>query len=301
MHVYTTLALGILVALVAATLLGRIIKRHRSPHEPHAVIDNMNTRIDAWWIIASLLFAASWLGAVGLAMLFAAASLQASREYVPGMPAAAWVSLAAAIALQYVLAVGGPSIVFLLMLPLIVAAIIGASALGMPRRAHSNRLSGALLLCVYCVSHVPALTSLEVPNAAGSHLGPALFLVIVVQASDVMQYIAGKLAGRHPIAPRLSPGKTVEGALGGLLGAGVLGAALAALTPYGVGTAAALAVGLAALGIAGGLLFSAMKRKRGIKDWSDVIPGHGGVLDRLDSLCLCAPAFYHLLRISYGT
>ena len=73
------------------------------------------------------------------------------------------------------------------------------------------------------------------------------------------------------------------------------------MTPYGVGTAAALAVGLAALGIAGGLLFSAMKRKRGIKDWSDVIPGHGGVLDRLDSLCLCAPAFYHLLRISYGT
>jgi len=145
MHVHTKLVLGILVVLIAATLLGRIIKRHRSPHEPHAVIDNMHTRIDAWWIIASLLLAASWLGAVGLALLFAAASLQASREYVPGMPGAAWVSLVAAIALQYVLAVGGASIAFLLMLPLIVAAIIAASALGMPTKPHSNCLSGALL------------------------------------------------------------------------------------------------------------------------------------------------------------
>lgn len=300
MHAYTNLVLGILFALVAATFLGRIIKRRRSPYSPHAVIDNMNTRIDAWWIIAALLFAASWIGAVGLALLFAAASLQASREYIAKMPAATWVALVAATALQYLLAVEGPSIAFLVLLPLVVAAVVGMSALGRVRTTPSDAMPSALLLCVYCLSHVPALTSLEVNNPADSNLGPALFVVIVVQASDVMQYIAGKLAGRHPIAPRLSPGKTVEGVLGGLLGAGVLGASLAALTPYGIVTAAAVAVGLAALGIAGGLLFSAMKRKRGIKDWGDAIPGHGGVLDRLDSLCLSAPAFYHLLRILPG-
>lgn len=303
MSPYVQVVLAIVAALVTATLVGRAIKRRRSPRAPHAVIDNMNARIDAWWIIAALVFLASWFGATGIALLFAAASLQAVREYLaPTCSRSHGIRVLpiAAVGIQYVLALGDTPIAFMLLLPLGVVSLMGLSALGVLPASRATAVSGALVLCVYCGSHVPAIAALDVPNPAGSGLGPALFVVIVVQASDVMQYIAGKLAGRHPIAPRLSPGKTVEGALGGLLGAGVLGGALAALTPYDAGTAALLGVLLGALGIAGGLVFSAMKRRRGIKDWGDIIPGHGGVLDRLDSLCLSAPAFYHLLRIAPG-
>lgn len=303
MSTYTQLVIAIVMALVTATLVGRSIKRCHSPREPHAVIDNMNTRIDAWWLIAALVFLASWFGATGITLLFAAASIQGMREYLSSTPVrsgATWVLPIAAVGVQYVLALADTPIAFMLLLPLGVVAILGLRAFGVLRTSHSADLPGALLACVYCVSHVPAIAALDVTHPAGSGLGPALFVVIVVQASDVMQYIAGKLAGRHPIAPRLSPGKTIEGALGGLLGAGVLGGLLAALTPYDRGTAAALGVLLGALGIAGGLWFSALKRRRGIKDWGSIIPGHGGVLDRLDSLCLAAPAFYHLLRMSPG-
>lgn len=297
------LVLAIVVVLVVATLVGRSIKRRYSPHAPHAVIDNMNTRIDAWWIIVGLVGIASWFGAGGLALLFAAASVQGLREYLPRTLARSlgvWIWLMAAAGAQYALALSNAPIAFMLLVPTGVLSILGFSALGVSPVPRSKDLAAAALLCVYCISHIPAIAALDAPNRAGSGLGPALFAVIVVQGSDVVQYIAGKLAGRHPIAPRLSPGKTVEGALAGVLGAGALGASLAGLTPYGASTAALLGVVLGALGIAGGLLFSAMKRRRGIKDWGTIIPGHGGVLDRLDSLCLSAPAFYHLLRLAPG-
>lgn len=301
MSLYSQLVVAIFVALATATLVGRLIKRCHSPREPHAVIDNMNTRIDAWWILAALVLIAAWFGTAGIAVLFAAASVQGMREYVaPGRPRSrvVWGGMIAVVGLQYILALSDTPTAFMLLVPLGVIAIRGLSALGIASASHSTDVPAALLLCVYCVAHVPAIAALDISNPAGSGIGPALFLVIVVQASDVMQYIAGKLAGRHPIAPRLSPGKTIEGAVGGLLGAGLLGASLAALTPYCAAMAGALGVLLCALGIAGGLVFSVLKRRRGIKDWGDIIPGHGGVLDRLDSLCLSAPVFYHVLRVS---
>lgn len=304
MTISIELVLAVVGTLVAATLAGRIIKRCHAPDRPHAVIDNMNTRIDAWWLIAALVLLASWFGALGLAVLFAAASLQGLREYLPtnhGHSGPLRWALIAATAMQYGCALHAPPVVFALLLPVSMGGMFALVALGHLQAQRSSALPGAMLLCVYCISHIPAIAALDVRGRADAGLGPAMFVVIVVQASDVLQYIAGKLAGRHPIAPRLSPGKTIEGALGGLLGAGVLGACLAALTPYDRGTAAALGVLLGMLGIAGGLVFSALKRRRGIKDWGTIIPGHGGVLDRLDSLCLSAPAFYYLLRISPGT
>src|SRR5699024_3743592 len=116
-------------------------------------------------------------------------------------------------------------------------------------------------------------------GAAGGKL--LLFLVIVVQGSDVLQYIWGKLFGRHPIAPSVSPNKTWEGFIGGVLTATVLGSGLAWLTPFAPWQAGVMAFISCVLGFAGGLVMSSIKRDRDIKDFGALIPGHGGVMDRL--------------------
>lgn len=122
--------------------------------------------------------------------------------------------------------------------------------------------------------------------------------LVITFATDTGAYAAGRLLGRHRMAPALSPGKTWEGAAGGMLagaGAGLAAPALLGLSPGATAVAAiALAVPVAAQ--AGDLLESALKRRMGVKDMSNVVPGHGGLLDRLDSLLLAGPLLYWLLR-----
>lgn len=299
------LVVAVAGVLAFASVVGWALKARISPERPHAVIDNLNVRIAAWWLMAFVFGAAMAGEAAGASLLFAALSAQALGEFVAadrcprrGRLAVFWLAALAAIATQYLLAAGGWHAAYVLTLPALAAVLVIPGRM-LAANAHLpwTRLGPALLICVYSLSHVPASIALHRPGTALGHIGPAIFLVLVVQASDVLQYICGKLAGRHPIAPRLSPSKTLEGALGGLLGATALGALLAPLTPFSSATAAALAFMLALLGILGGLMLSALKRRRGIKDWGSAIPGHDGVLDRVDSLCLSAPVFYHLLRL----
>jgi phosphatidate cytidylyltransferase len=124
------------------------------------------------------------------------------------------------------------------------------------------------------------------------------FLVVVVQSSDVLQYVWGKLLGRRKVAPNLSPSKTWEGLIGGTLSATLLGTALYWITPFTPLQAAGLSLVITVMGFFGGLVMSAIKRDRGVKDWGRMIEGHGGMLDRLDSVIFAAPIFFHLVR--YG-
>jgi len=117
-----------------------------------------------------------------------------------------------------------------------------------------------------------------------------------VQLSDVLQYVCGKLAGKHKIAPNLSPSKTVEGCIGGVALATLIGAMLCWITPFAFWQAALFALLVCLLGFAGGLVMSAIKRDRGVKDWGHMIEGHGGMLDRLDSVYFAAPVFFHMVR-----
>jgi phosphatidate cytidylyltransferase len=119
------------------------------------------------------------------------------------------------------------------------------------------------------------------------------FLVIVVQAGDLIDFFAGRRFGRRRIVPGLSP-KTWEGAAAGVVAAGLLGLILSPLTPFGAAGGVAMAVVAAIVGKAGNLVMAAIKRDKGIRDWSHLIPGQGGVLDQLDSVIFAAPVFYHL-------
>ena len=154
----------------------------------------------------------------------------------------------------------------------------------------------ALMICVYCVSHAPALLTLEIPGFEGQNGKLLFYFVLVVQASDVLQYIWGKLLGKHKIAPTVSPNKTWEGFLGGVATATLLGTALWWATPFTPWQAAGMSLAITLMGFVGGLVMSAIKRDRGVKDYGTLIQGHGGVMDRIDSLCFSAPVFFHLTR-----
>jgi phosphatidate cytidylyltransferase len=94
----------------------------------------------------------------------------------------------------------------------------------------------------------------------------------------------------------VSPSKTIEGFIGGALCATALGAALWWITPFAPRQAAAMAAAIVLMGFFGGLTMSAIKRDRGVKDYGEILPGHGGMMDRIDSLCFAAPIFFHLTR-----
>ena len=129
--------------------------------------------------------------------------------------------------------------------------------------------------------------------------GEALFLLMLtVFVSDIAQYYSGRAFGHRPLAPRVSPKKTVEGAVGGLLfgsvALGVAGGWWLSAVPLALRVM--LGVMIVALGIAGDLFESMLKRSAGVKDSSSLIPGHGGILDRIDALLFAAPVYYVVLK-----
>ncbi|MBO9880494.1 phosphatidate cytidylyltransferase [Xanthomonas sp. D-109] len=301
------LFLGIATVLVVATLIAETL-RWRARGRPNAVLDNLVARIRAWWVMAGVVALAFAFGRLGVIVLFALVSLFALREFITLTPTrrgdyyALLVAFYVVLPWQYWLVWSDWYGLYTLLIPVyaflvlpILATIGGDTTRYLERTA---KVQWGLMICVFCISHVPALLNLRIPGYEDRNLLLFAFLVIVVQSSDVLQYVWGKLLGRHLIAPKLSPSKTVEGFVGGILSASLLGAALWWITPFSPLQAFALALVANLMGFFGGLVMSAIKRDRGIKDWGHMIEGHGGVLDRLDSVCFAAPVFFHLIR--YG-
>lgn len=307
------LATGITVVLALASAIGLGLKLTVAKRQPHGVIDNLNTRVNAWWAMAIIVGLALLAGRVGVTLLFAFASYAALREFTApapgrrGDPALLLACAGVALPLQYLFVARGALLFYTLFIPafaLLVVPLFGAT-LRAPRDLRDLTLRTAtlqwgLVLCVWCISHVPALLALDIPGYEGRNAFLLVFFILVVQSSDVLQYLWGKFAGRRQIAPRLSPSKTVEGLVGGVGCATALGAVLAPITPFSMIEAADISLAITLLGFLGGLLLSAWKRRRGIKDWGTLIRGHGGMLDRLDSLCLSAPVFLHVVRIGWA-
>jgi phosphatidate cytidylyltransferase len=163
--------------------------------------------------------------------------------------------------------------------------------------ASASQIQWGLMVFVFGLSHLGFLLISPDGRGLGSDgRTQLLFLVFVVEMSDVLQYLWGKTLGRRPILPTVSPQKTWEGFLGGLASAVGLGLALNFLTPFSVAETALVSLLITLAGLFGGAVMSAVKRDLGVKDFSHLIPGHGGVVDRLDSLCYAAPVFFHYVR-----
>lgn len=296
---------GVFVVLVLATSIAEWL-RWSARGRPSATIANLSARIRAWWVMAALVGMSFWGGQAGVIMLFGLVSLFALREFITLTPTrrsdyyALLVAFYLVLPMQYWLVYTDWYGLYTLLIPVYAFLLLpilstngGDTTRYLERAA---KVQWGLMISVFCISHVPALLNLRISGYEGRNLLLIAFLVIVVQSSDVLQYVWGKLAGRRLIAPRLSPSKTVEGFVGGVASATALGAALWWITPFSPWQAAALALVINLMGFYGGLVMSAIKRDRGIKDWGHMIEGHGGVLDRLDSVCFAAPVFFHLIR-----
>jgi len=294
---------GVLALLVVATIAGQIIRAIKGRSD---VVDNLNARIRAWWIMSAVFALSLATGGLGSVILFAILSFFALREFITLTPtrpadhsALFWIFFIVT-PLQYYLVATKWYGFFAVLIPVYAflfvpsrIAVAGDPTAFLERNA---KIQWGVMVCVYCVSHAPALLMLEIPHYAGKNARLLFFLVVIVQMSDVLQYVWGKIAGRHKIAPVISPSKTWEGFIGGIATATLLGMGLWWATPFKMWQAAVMSLVITIMGFLGGLTMSAIKRDRGVKDWGSAIEGHGGVLDRIDSICFAAPVFFHLTR-----
>jgi phosphatidate cytidylyltransferase len=302
---------SLVVLLGLASTVGAILARRPADEKKAASRANLVERINAWWVMVAILAVAFLLGPTMTLILFALASFFALREFITLTPSRPGDRLPLSIAFfvivpaQFVLIGIERYGVFAIFIP--VYAFLLLPSLAALRSdvedflARTAKQQWGLMVTVYCLSHAPALLMLPLP---GEHARNALllfYLLLVVQMSDVMQYVFGKLLGKTRIAPVVSPSKTAEGFIGGGLAATAIGAAMWWITPFTPLESAAISALIVLMGFLGGLTLSAVKRSLGAKDWGVMIEGHGGMLDRTDSICFAAPVFFHVVRFFYST
>ena len=231
---------GVVGVLIVASLVGFILSRRIRDEPGRSVVHNLNARIKAWWIIVIVVSGALMAGPKAVIVLFAFVSFAALREFITLTPTSRgdhdtlFLNFFAVLPFQYILVWIGWYEVFTIFIPvyafLILPAMTVVSGDTKNFLARTSQTQWGLMICVYCISHVPALLMLRIPHFDSGLM--VIFLILVVQASDVLQYIWGRLLGRRKIAPEISPSKTVEGFVGGILSATALGAGLWWLTPY---------------------------------------------------------------------
>lgn len=312
METYTNILLlffGVFAILVGLTILGEALRSRVAIGKANQDVETFMTRVHSWWAIVILFTITALLGPIALLLLFMFASFAALREFLTFTykRQADHLSLALGffviLPLQY-LFVGfdltGLFTVFIpvyafLLLP-IISALRGNHVRFLTRVAETQ---WGLMICVYCISHVPALLNVQIDGDSRQSVLLIVFFVMVVQIGDLVEYFAGRRFGRRKFAPSLSP-KTLEGMATGIAMAALAGVALSWITPFGVFGSAGMGALASVTGMFGNLVFAAIKRDKGVKDWSHLIPGHGGFLDQLDSVIFAAPVFYHMTLLLWG-
>ena len=273
--------------------------------KPKANLTELKARTKSWWFMASIFIAATIVNTnisyIAIAFLSFVAfrelySLLGFRQSDRRAIFLAFIS----IPIQYYLAYiswYGTFIIFIpvvmfLVLPL--RLVLKGDTTGIVKSM--ALLQWTLMLTVFGLSHMAYLLSLpEIDGFNSGGRGLLLFLVFLTEINDVMQFTWGKLLGKHKIIPKISPNKTWEGFIGGLISTTAIGYFLAFLTPLGTSHVLFVSFMIAFSGFVGDIVVSAVKRDIGVKDTGTAIPGHGGVLDRIDSLAYTAPVFFHMV------
>jgi phosphatidate cytidylyltransferase len=294
---------GIVALLTVASLLGYALERRATKPESIATVRNLNARTRSWWVMVLVVGGAILLGHTTTVVLFAILSFMALREFWTLTPSrrgdhyALFLSFFVVLPYHYYLLGTEWYGMFIIFIPVYAFLLLPAVATLMGDTneflARSAKVQWGLMLTVFSISHAPALLMLDtgVPSAL-----LIVYLIIVVQLSDVFQYVWGKLIGKHRFSPNISPNKTIEGLVGGGLSAILVGTLLHRMTPFSPLQAAAVSTVIVVAGFFGGFVLSAIKRDLKAKDWGYIIEGHGGVLDRVDSLTFAAPLFFHVTR-----
>lgn len=291
--------------LVTASLILFLVKKIF----PKTNISELAARTRSWWIMAGMFIGAVFISYNISYFFLAFLSFIAFRELYSVLGfreadrgALFWGILA--IPIQYYLAYLAWYGAFIIFIPVVMFLVLPLR-LVLKGDTHGITKSMALLqwilmLSVFGISHLAYLLSLpELPGFSSGGRGLLLFLVFLTEINDVMQFIWGKLLGRHKILPKISPNKTWEGFLGGVISTTVIGYFLGFLTPLSAPNVILVSALIAIAGFSGDVVISAIKRDKGIKDMGNSIPGHGGVSDRIDSLAYTAPYFHLVYYIAY--
>lgn len=306
LHPFALWALaGIFGILLVATPTAHLIETRRQL--PAA--GELRLRIRSWWIMVSLFSAALLLGTTATTWLLGLISFLALKEYLSLIPTRRsdrrvlfWAYLT--IPLQYYWAAIGWYGMFIIFIPVYALLAISARKVLIGETEDFLRSLGTihwgLMITVFGISHAAFLLALPEDIAPAGGAGLLIYLVLLTELNDVAQYVWGKRLGRRKVVPRVSPGKTWAGLIGGC--ATTLAVALAGapfLTPLDPieAVGAGLIIGIS--GFLGDVVISAVKRDIGIKDSGSLLPGHGGILDRVDSLTFTAPLFFHYLYYLY--
>jgi len=270
---------------------------------PEKDFSELSARVRAWWAIAAIFFVVLMLNAKIAIGFFAILSFYALKEYLTLLKTRradhrALLFGFAAVPLHYYWIAIGWYGVFIIFIPVYVFLCLPVIlALAKETRgfiASASQIQWGLMAFVFGLSHLAFLLIQPVERSDGRSL--LLFLVLIVQMSDVLQYGWGKTLGRRRILPAISPNKTWEGFLGGIASAIGLSLLVRFLTPFSMIETVLVSLLITLAGFFGGAVMSAIKRDLGAKDFGASIPGHGGVVDRLDSLCYAAPVFFHYVR-----
>jgi phosphatidate cytidylyltransferase len=348
----TNILLGTVVAvLFVANMVSLALRRQPESTANPAVVRTFNLRVRAWWMMFAILIAGFLLGYVATVVLFGLVSFWALREFITMTPTrrgdhrTLFLSFFLFTPAQYIVVGLGPQYygLYTVMIPVYASLIIPAQIAisGDPKRflERAAKIQAGLLICVYCLSHAPAILDLQLttgrkgppwvigtvapaesPNPsdqaeppvtyAPSPVTPALrmysrpysvlfFFVLIVQLNDVFQYMWSQLLGKHVIAPQINASRTWEGLIGGVLSTMLVGILLSWATPFGFVWAGPITGIVALAGFAGSMTMSGIKRDRGVEDYGTLVSGHAGVLDRIDSLCFAAPVFFHITRFFF--
>ena len=292
---------GIIGLLAVATVLGALLARAK----PDKDFTELNARIRSWWFMAGVFSFAILLSRAVSLVFLTFLSFLALKEYLSLIPTRRadrgvllWVYLA--VPLQYLWVWVDWYGMFIIFIPVYMFILIPVRMVLHGQTEGFLRAAGTihwgLMTTVFTLSHMAYLLQLpEKGGAKGASL--VLFLVLVTQLNDVAQYTWGKLFGRHKVMPTVSPNKTYEGLLGGIATSFVIVVLLAPwLTPLTRNESFVAGFFLPLAGFLGDVSVSAIKRDIGVKDSGSIIPGHGGVLDRVNSLTFTAPLFFHFLR-----
>ena len=305
----TTPALGYgFLAVLAALLAGSGASLLLPLLKPGGDYRNLRQRVISWWVIVALLTAALLLGWQATALLFGFISFLALREFLSLAPARREDRLVIALSyltipVSYLFVFLHIYMFYLVFVPVWVflATPFLMAMIGQTRGYLTSTavFHWGTVTCVYNIGFIPLLMLVprwDAPQAGA--LGLVFMLLLATEANDVFQYLTGKLFGRRKITPKVSPNKTWEGFLGGwVLTAGLILIVGPIFTPLHGWGLVIVALSLPVAGFAGDVTFSAIKRDIGVKDTSRLIPGHGGVLDRIDSLTFTAPLYFHLLAL----
>ncbi len=308
-NLLTDEVLYVLIGIAAVLIISTIITKFMKQKNNSSGLKEVEMRIRSWWIMFIIFTFALIIHSTISLIFMALLCFLALKEYFSLIPfnrahrlVLFWAYMT--IPIQFLLIYLGWYGMFIVFIPVYMFLLIPIQAIIVGETKNFLRsiatVQWGVMLMVFGLSHLAFLLVLPGREDSVAGAGLVLFLVVLTQANDVAQFIWGKMLGKKKIIPKVSPNKTWSGFIGGVLTTTVLAVILAPLiTPFSLlaSIIAGLYIGLT--GFIGDVNISALKRDLNIKDTSSIIPGHGGILDRVDSLTYTAPLFFHFTRYFY--